>query len=92
MKELLSNVGAGGAGPAAGAPAAAAGGAAAGGDAPAAEEKKEEEEERLKRREREKVVWDGHTASKANTLDKFSTTVNFDEQIAAIHRSKGLGP
>ncbi|OBZ75193.1 Splicing factor 3A subunit 1 [Grifola frondosa] len=42
--------------------------------------------------EREKVVWDGHTASKANTLDKFSTNVNFDEQIAAIHRSKGLGP
>ena len=54
--------------------------------------KKEEEEERLKRREREKVVWDGHTASKANTLDKFSTNVNFDEQIAAIHRAKGLGP
>lgn len=54
--------------------------------------KKEEEQERLRRREREKVVWDGHTASKANTLDKFSTNVNFDEQIAAIHRSKGLGP
>jgi len=43
-------------------------------------------------REREKVVWDGHTASKANTLDKFSTNVNFDEQIAATHRSKGLRP
>ncbi|KDQ59456.1 hypothetical protein JAAARDRAFT_191976 [Jaapia argillacea MUCL 33604] len=54
--------------------------------------KREEEEERAKRKEREKVVWDGHTASKANTLDKFSTNVNFDEQIAAIHRSKGLGP
>lgn len=54
--------------------------------------KKEEEEERLRRREREKVVWDGHTASKANTVDKFSTNVNFDEQIAAIHRAKGLGP
>ncbi|KAK7023713.1 Pre-mRNA splicing factor PRP21 like protein-domain-containing protein [Favolaschia claudopus] len=54
--------------------------------------KKEEEEEREKRKEREKVVWDGHTASKANTLDKFSTNVNFDEQIAAIHRAKGLGP
>ena len=44
MKDLLSNIGAGGAGPAAGAPAAAAGGAAAA-DAPAAEEKKEEEKE-----------------------------------------------
>ncbi|KAK7693235.1 hypothetical protein QCA50_002801 [Cerrena zonata] len=54
--------------------------------------KKEEEEERVRRREREKVVWDGHTASKANTLDKFSSNVNFDEQIAAIHRAKGLGP
>lgn len=54
--------------------------------------KKEEEEERLRRREREKAVWDGHTASKASTLDKFSTNVNFDEQIAAIHRAKGLGP
>ncbi|KAF9066881.1 Pre-mRNA splicing factor PRP21 like protein-domain-containing protein [Rhodocollybia butyracea] len=54
--------------------------------------KKEEEEERERRKEREKVVWDGHTASKANTLDKFSTNVNFDEQIAAIHRAKGLGP
>lgn len=54
--------------------------------------KKEEEQEKLRRKEREKVVWDGHTASKANTLDKFSTNVNFDEQIAAIHRAKGLGP
>ena len=54
--------------------------------------KKEEEEEQVKKKERERVVWDGHTASKANTLDKFSTNVNFDEQIAAIHRAKGLGP
>ncbi|KAK7466901.1 SF3a splicing factor complex subunit [Stygiomarasmius scandens] len=54
--------------------------------------RREEEAEREKRKEREKVVWDGHTASKANTLDKFSTNVNFDEQIAAIHRAKGLGP
>ena len=45
MKELLSNVGAGGAGPATGAPAAGGGGAAAGGDAPKEEEKKEEEKE-----------------------------------------------
>jgi splicing factor 3A subunit 1 len=51
-----------------------------------------EEEERVKRKEREKVVWDGHTASKANILDVFSTNVNFDEQIAAIHRVKGIGP
>ena len=54
--------------------------------------KRDEEEERERRKEREKVVWDGHTASRANTLDRYSTNVNFDEQIAAIHRAKGLGP
>ncbi|KAI0029832.1 Pre-mRNA splicing factor PRP21 like protein-domain-containing protein [Vararia minispora EC-137] len=54
--------------------------------------KREEEEERERRKAREKVVWDGHTATKAGTLDKYSTNVNFDEQIAAIHRAKGLGP
>jgi splicing factor 3A subunit 1 len=54
--------------------------------------KKEEEEERLRRKEREKGVWDGHTASKASTMDKYSMNINFEEQIAAIHRSKGVGP
>jgi splicing factor 3A subunit 1 len=63
-----------------------------GGEADEERRKKEEEEERERRKEREKVVWDGHTASKANTLDKYSTNVNFDEQIAAIYRAKGLGP
>ncbi|VDB96704.1 unnamed protein product [Peniophora sp. CBMAI 1063] len=45
VKALLSNVGAGGAGPAVGAGPAAAGGAAAADAAPAEEEKKEEEKE-----------------------------------------------
>nr|GAT61226.1 predicted protein [Mycena chlorophos] len=63
-----------------------------GGEGDEERRKKEEEEEREKRKEREKVVWDGHTNSKANTMDKFSTNVNFEEQIAAIHRAKGLGP
>ncbi|KZS98947.1 hypothetical protein SISNIDRAFT_447772 [Sistotremastrum niveocremeum HHB9708] len=53
--------------------------------------RKEEEEEREKRREREKVVWDGHTATKAGTMDRFQSNVNFDEQIKAIHRAKGVG-
>lgn len=53
--------------------------------------KREEEEELLRRKEREKGVWDGHTATKAATQDKYSTNVNFDEQIAAIHKAKGLG-
>ncbi|THH03808.1 hypothetical protein EW145_g5995, partial [Phellinidium pouzarii] len=52
--------------------------------------KKEEQAELERRKEREKVVWDGHTASKDKTLDKFQTNVNFEEQIAAIHRAKGL--
>ena len=58
------------------------------------EERRKQEEalEREKRKEREKVVWDGHTATKVSTMDKYSTNVNFDEQIAAIHRAKGLGP
>ncbi|KAI0260069.1 60s acidic ribosomal protein-domain-containing protein [Gloeopeniophorella convolvens] len=45
VKDLLSNVGAGGGAPAVGAPAAAAGGAAASAEAPAEEKKEEEKEE-----------------------------------------------
>jgi len=37
-------------------------------------------------------VWDGHTNSKAATLEKFQTNINFDDQINAIHRAHGLGP
>jgi splicing factor 3A subunit 1 len=57
-----------------------------------AKRKRAEEEDRLKRREREKIVWDGHTATKVGTMDKYSTNVNFEEQIAAIHKAKGLAP
>ncbi|CAE6520816.1 unnamed protein product [Rhizoctonia solani] len=54
--------------------------------------KKEVAEEQARRREREKVVWDGHTASKAGTLDKFQSNANLEEQIAAIHKAKlGIG-
>ncbi|CAE6411549.1 unnamed protein product [Rhizoctonia solani] len=54
--------------------------------------KKEAVEEQARRREREKVVWDGHTASKAGTLDKFQSNANLEEQIAAIHKAKlGIG-
>ena len=38
------------------------------------------------------VVWDGHTVTKAGTLDKYLTNVNFNKQIAAIHYAKELGP
>ena len=53
--------------------------------------RQQEEEERLRRKEREKAVWDGHTASKESTLNKYQAHVNFDEQIAAIHKAHGLG-
>lgn len=54
--------------------------------------KREEQEQQHRRKEREKDVWDGHTSSKDKTLDKFQSSSNIEEQIAAIHRAKGLGP
>lgn len=53
--------------------------------------RKEEEEELAKRKEKEKVIWDGHIATKVGTMDKYQVNVNLDEQIAAIHRAKGFG-
>jgi splicing factor 3A subunit 1 len=55
----------------------------------AARERDQREQEALSK-ERAKNVWDGHTASKLSTLEKYQSSVNFDEQIAAIHRAKGL--
>jgi splicing factor 3A subunit 1 len=52
--------------------------------------KRQEDEERQKRKEREKIIWDGHTASKVATVEKFQTGSNLDLQIEAIHRAKGL--
>lgn len=52
--------------------------------------KKQEEEERIRKREREKVVWDGHTASAITTSERFQSGANLDEQIAALHKAKGL--
>ncbi|KAG8916167.1 SF3a splicing factor complex subunit [Tulasnella sp. 418] len=53
--------------------------------------KKIEAEAEARRKEREKVAWDGHTASKAGVVDKFQSNVNFEEQIASIWKAKGLG-
>jgi len=39
---------------------------------------------------RERVVC--YTAMKAGTLSKYLIKINFNEQIAAIHCAKGLGP
>jgi splicing factor 3A subunit 1 len=52
--------------------------------------KKQEEEERIRKREREKVVWDGHTASALSTAERFQSGADLDAQIAALHRAKGL--
>jgi splicing factor 3A subunit 1 len=54
--------------------------------------KQQEEEERAARRAKEAIIWDGHTASKASTLETFSSRFNLDEQIAAIHRKNQLLP
>lgn len=55
-----------------------------------ARRKAREEEERVRKREREKIVWDGHTASAISTAERFQSGANLDEQIAALHRAKGL--
>lgn len=52
--------------------------------------KKQAEEERIRKREREKAVWDGHTASALTVSERFQANVNLDDQIAALHKAKGL--
>lgn len=52
--------------------------------------KAREEEERVRKREREKIVWDGHTASAISTAERFQTGADLSAQIAAIHKAKGL--
>jgi splicing factor 3A subunit 1 len=49
-----------------------------------------EEEAQQKLREREKVAWDGHASSRDVTADRFQSGVRLDEQIAALHKAKGL--
>ena len=44
----------------------------------------------MAQKERERNVWDGHTASKETVTDRAQAGANLDEQIAAIHRAKGL--
>ncbi len=49
-----------------------------------------EAENEIRRKEREKIAWDGFTATKEGTVNKFQSNVNFDEQIASIWKAKGL--
>lgn len=55
-----------------------------------ARRRKAEEEEALRKREREKAVWDGYTSSAIQTTERFQSGANLDEQIAALHKAKGL--
>lgn len=45
---------------------------------------------RAQQKEREKNVWDGHTNTAELTSERFLSNANMEEQIAAIHRAKGL--
>ncbi|GAA5922973.1 hypothetical protein JCM3775_006205 [Rhodotorula graminis] len=62
-----------------------------GGDIGAAEKQKQAERV-AQSKAREKNVWDGHAASKESITLRYQQTANFDEQIAAIHKSKGVLP
>jgi splicing factor 3A subunit 1 len=54
--------------------------------------KQQEDEERAARRAKEAIIWDGHTASKAATLETFQKSFNLDDQIAAIQKKHHLLP
>lgn len=55
-------------------------------------EKRRQAEELAKSKAREKNVWDGHAASKETITMRYQQTANYDDQIAALHRAKGLLP
>jgi len=61
-----------------------------GDDMDEATRKQREEEANRLRKEREKIVWDGHTASAAKTTDTFQTQFTLDEQIKKMHSNIGL--
>ena len=39
---------------------------------------------------KEKVIWDGHTASMERVTQKARENISIEEQIAVIHKNKGL--
>ncbi|XP_070565002.1 splicing factor 3A subunit 1-like [Ptychodera flava] len=41
---------------------------------------------------KEKVAWDGHTASMEATINKAKANISLKEQIEAIHKARGLTP
>ncbi|KAG8984813.1 SF3a splicing factor complex subunit [Tulasnella sp. JGI-2019a] len=60
-------------------------------EADAAARKRIEAESEARRKEKDKIAWDGFTATKEGTVTKYQSNVNFDEQIASIWKAKGLG-
>ncbi|KAG8883112.1 SF3a splicing factor complex subunit [Tulasnella sp. 331] len=53
--------------------------------------KRIEAENDIRSKEKLKIAWDGFTATKEGTVNKYQNNVNFDEQIASIWKAKGLG-
>ncbi|KAI5477585.1 splicing factor 3A subunit 1 [Pseudohyphozyma bogoriensis] len=60
------------------------------GTADDAEIKRQQEEAKLLSKAREAGVWDGHTATKEGITARYQAAANLDEQIEALHRTKGL--
>ncbi|KAM0791813.1 hypothetical protein ACM66B_004073 [Microbotryomycetes sp. NB124-2] len=55
--------------------------------------KRRQEELLAQSKAREAHVWDGHTATKESVQNRYQANANFQEQIEALHRAKGLlGP
>ncbi|KAK4048997.1 SF3a splicing factor complex subunit [Microbotryomycetes sp. JL221] len=55
--------------------------------------KRRQEELLAQSKAREAHVWDGHTATKEAVQSRYQANANFQEQIEALHRAKGLvGP
>ncbi|KAK4046918.1 SF3a splicing factor complex subunit [Microbotryomycetes sp. JL201] len=55
--------------------------------------KRRQEELLAQSKAREAHVWDGHTATKDSVQNRYQANANFQEQIEALHRAKGLlGP
>lgn len=61
-----------------------------GDDIDEAERKRREAEERTKRKEREIIIWDGHTNSAQKTENTFQQNFTLDDQIKKMHSRMGL--
>jgi splicing factor 3A subunit 1 len=55
-----------------------------------AERKRRDEEANKKRKERESIIWDGHTNSAQKTTDTFQAQFSLDDQINKMHARMGL--